>query len=200
MKKNINKTEKNEHENLVYMCDELYTSLDELLSDKDEVIWQPTLHKGMEGTSFDSLMARHENENAYVPVAVIKHDGFPEIVFYNFYTGWARYLVPFRGYCFQVCGSSDGQNDCGSNEVVGLVNVLNADYGRAIDTGLRYGTQSNLTLEKIGKNMLRNMAEACIAQAMWQSGCMFHKLPGYFDENGMSVFIDLTVDYLNNRR
>lgn len=200
MKKNINKTEENEKNMFVYMKNEICTSLDELLSSKDEVIWQPTLNEGMESTCFDSLMVRHENENAYVPVAVIKHDGFPEIVFYNFYTGWARYLVPFRGYCFQMCGNSDGQNDCGSNEVVGLVNVLSADYGRAIHAGLSYGTQSNLSLENIGKNMLRNMAEACIAQAMWQSGCMFHKIPGYFKDNGMSVFINLTVDYLNNRR
>lgn len=197
MKKNINKTKENEKTEFL-MHDELYTSLEEMLSEKDEIIWQPmTADKP---TSFDALMGRYENTDAYIPVAVIRHDGFPEVVYYNFFTGVRRYLVPFRGYCFQMCGTSDGQNDCGSNEVVGLNNVLTADYGRAIHAGFSYGTQSNVTLENIGKNMLRNMAEACIAQAIWQSGTMYNKIPGYFHENGMSVFINEVCKLLNNMR
>ena len=38
------------------------------------------------------------------------------------------YLMPFRGYRFQVAGNVEGSGDHGSSEVVGLANIVTGKY------------------------------------------------------------------------
>ena len=38
------------------------------------------------------------------------------------------YLMPFRGYCMQVCGDVYGGCDCGSSRVIGFGNVTTAKF------------------------------------------------------------------------
>lgn len=41
------------------------------------------------------------------------------------------YLSPFRGYCFQVSETKEGENDMGASSVIGLGHVLDVHYVRS---------------------------------------------------------------------
>lgn len=43
------------------------------------------------------------------------------------------YLMPFRGYRFQVAGNVEGSGDHGSSEVLGLANIVSASFAGRSD-------------------------------------------------------------------
>ena len=94
----------------------------------------------------------------YRPVVLVKdkQSGFPILVFAS-NGGDKLYLSPFRGYCFQFSGTINGGGDYGSNEVVGLNNILNANYRTR---HFKKGYQSNIGPDWTGRYMLQALIEA----------------------------------------
>lgn len=134
----------------------------------------------------------------FQPVAVIrdKESGFPQVIYVGNNDGY-MYLSPFRGYCFQFSGTIDGVSDCGSTEVFGLNNVLDAIYG----TNRRKGYQSNISRDKMGKEMLYNMAMVAMFQASYTGegyGTRAIVNPSSIINYAMQHFIDAVVAWLHD--
>ena len=85
-----------------------------------------------------NTIIRFDNTDIFV------NDGMPGLMIHIQEDGkeMTRYLYPFRGYSFQVCGTRDGEGDLGRTEVVGLGNVYNATM-RSTRAG--WGYLSNVT-------------------------------------------------------
>lgn len=64
---------------------------------------------------------------------IISESGFPQIELTTFVDGTEdvkRYLSPFRGYCFQVSMTTDGDCDCGTSVVIHLGSIINSSLSK----------------------------------------------------------------------
>lgn len=126
--------------------------------------------------------------------AVVKDSksGFPQIV-YTDIVGNTVCLSPFRGYSFQVSGNLKGDGAYGATPVVGLNNILDAEYG----TTKGIGYQSNIRRDEMGRAVLLMMAEYALRQ---HEGTRYGRVvvPTFemFGEGMMNTFIDLCIEWL----
>lgn len=102
---------------------------------------------------FGELIIGEESKIPMLPVNVfsIGEDGTKTL-------NRTNYLCPFRGYCFQVCGTKDGDGDCGSSGVIGLGHILTISR--------RDGAvfRSNYDLDGIEKELIRGQISLAMNQ------------------------------------
>ena len=111
-----------------------------------------------------------EDEN--VVFQIVEENDIPTLAIS--YIGKTVYLMPFRGYCFQVCGSISGSGDLASTEVVGLRNIL----GLTKPEFAGFGQQSNVYCVDV--EIFAEMAELAIYKAVRN---------GYMDLPNVSDFV-----------
>ena len=73
---------------------------------------------------FGEMIINEESKIPMLPVNVFSIDDAGTKTIMD-----TTYLCPFRGYCFQVCGTKDGDGDYGSSGVIGLGHVLTVKRG-----------------------------------------------------------------------
>lgn len=109
------------------------------------------------------------------------------------------YLSPFRGYCFQVSGDTEGNGDYGSSGVIGLANVIRG-FNVPRETSKLSIWSSNFSQEKILKILL--LGQAYMAVNDWCGDAYLkNAYIGALDDWGQkwTRFIDKTIDYINTK-
>jgi hypothetical protein len=96
------------------------------------------------------------------------------------------FLSPFRGYCFQVSSTIDGEFDRGASTVVGLGNIVKAFQG--------YSSTSNYSIYSSNcspvKGIFADMAQLALLKADIELGYMFTEI---FD-----AFITATIEWIES--
>lgn len=114
------------------------------------------------------------------------------------------WLMPFRGYCFQVSGTINGENNLGSTPVVGLGNIVNAKYDGEHGSNSSIFA-SNFRLADLARPIFDSMAKAAIMDfhmnAEWRILCSEKPTVPYMkfsfdDEKALSMFTRLCVEYV----
>ena len=91
---------------------------------------------------------------------VVSADGFPQIPVRAEGSQQWRYLSPYAGYKFQVSGNADGDWDYGSNEVIGLKNLVETYMPLG---GRSSACVSNMSRSESIKYILAQLAYAAVA-------------------------------------
>ena len=100
------------------------------------------------------------------------------------------YLVPFRGYCFQVTGA-EGDGDYGSSEVIGLANVIAAfsSYNKS---------SSNLSIYAQNDDPIKIIFRAFISHALNRANIIIpFKVGDKFRQDIIDEFVDNVIDWLH---
>ena len=69
------------------------------------------------------------------------------------------YLSPFRGYCFQVSNTVEGEGDLGSSIPIGLGNILHMEKSSEGSAVLK---RSSLSWDSVRKELLKGQAALAI--------------------------------------
>lgn len=153
-------------------------------------------YKGIAQFEYERCKQGDRVVETYEPITLVKdkESDFPVLVFAS-NSGNKLYLSPFRGYCFQFSGTINGEGDFGSNEVVGLSNILSANYR----TGhFKKGYQSNVSPDRTGRYMLRALIEAAAYKASVYNSITQRAIYIPTICEGMNMFIDATIEWLNS--
>ena len=102
---------------------------------------------------FGSLLAEEESKIPMLPVNVFRIDEDENKTLLD-----TNYLCPFRGYCFQVCGTKEGFGDNGSSGVIGLGNCLTS----ISHDGVVF--RSNYNSDGIAKELVRGQISLAMNQ------------------------------------
>jgi hypothetical protein len=136
-------------------------------------------------------------ENAFYTKRIVTVDGMPVVEIAPAhpdipgFRGRRMWLSPFRGYSFQVSSGAEGRCAIGCSEVVGLANVVDAQYG----TTREHGYESNVSLANIHKELLLGLASRAMINAQAYGGRYEVIIP---DDKLMKEFIDMVSNYIKS--
>ena len=144
-------------------------------------------------------MARKFNTAKSLEI-VTSEDGFPQLripcidIWTDEEVEHDYYLSPFRGYCFQISGNSNGEGSYASTPVIGLGNVIRAcrGYHRTPSSSSIYASN----FSSLERGIFDSLVNACIDKFEISSDNSFMEF-----SNTMKIlpeFIQASIDYISS--
>ena len=120
------------------------------------------------------------------PILVLKSDN-----------DFEAYMMPFRCYRIQICGTPEGVHDLGSTGVIGLAAV--ADLAKQ-DRKFGYGYQSNFDSRGIAEELIIGLGSEALLKFLTNNyGKEFEYRGSFHDRELMEEWANKVIDYVDQQ-